>query len=315
MFKKFLSLSLILVCSVFIFSGCGRATYDFSENSNGSINISFKIELDKETIISGGGSQEFIDDVIGVAYKTLDNYKDTIMSNFYLKVNNTYPSPSEIKNWYLNDAVTCTINKKENIVDFSLMFYSTEVYYYFYGINEEDVDIANKDVVIEKHWLYNKVIQDSSTIYSNTIDTTSGNVNIVEYYNAEMYNYIKTNYSKTLADKFNQLDLIYSYTTYNTKLRADSDGVLVQNGYKTFVWKIDNNKADREIYFYRIVPNATSFYILGLGLTLIFMLIYFLISYFNNKKQEKIKLEKINQFKKDLNKLNDNIEEVINEKE
>ena len=315
MFKKILSLSLILICSVFIFSGCGRATYDFSENSNGSISINFKIELDKDTIISGGGSQDFIDDVIGVAYTTLDKYKNSIMEKFYLKVQTTFPSPSEVKNWYLNDAVTCTVNKKEDTVEFSLVFYNTEVYYFFYGINKEDLAESNNDNVVEKHWLYNKVIQKSSTIYSNTIETTSGNVNIVKYYNTEMYNYIKTNYSKTLADKFNQLDLIYSYTTSNTKLRADADGVLVQNGYKTFVWKIDNNKTDKEIYFYRIIPNTTSFYILGLGITLIFMLIYFLISYFNHKKEEKLKLEKINQFKKDLDKLSDNVEEVINEKE
>lgn len=314
MFKKFFSLSLVLLCTMFILGGCGKATYNFSENTNGSISIDFKIELDTEAILNGGGSQEFINDVLDVASATLENYKNNSMSKYYLKIGTTYPSPSEIKNWYLNDAVICDVEKKDNTVNFNMTFFNSEVYYFFYGITEEDIKNSNDENIIEKHWLYNKVIQKSSTIYSNSIDTSSGNVNVVKYYNDEMYKYIKNNYSKELADKFNKLELTYSYSTSNTKLRADADKKLIGDGYNTFVWNIDNNNLDREITFYRIVPNSTSFYILGLGLTLVFGLIYFIISFVKSKREEKLKIEKINKFKNDLDNLSDKINEVIDEK-
>ena len=307
MIKKVFGVFLLFVFCAMVLGGCSTTTYHFTENSNGSLSVHFEVSIDEDIVIENGGTKAVVNDLLNKTKELLTNYNNAQKSKYLLKVETTFPSPSTVKNFYLNDAVVSTVEKVGNTVYYEITFYNSEVYYFYYGITEKDLEESENDLTTKDYWLYKKVIQNTTTIYSNNLDTTSGEQNIVAYYKNEYYNYIKTTYSEELANKLADYKLVYAYTTSNTKLRSNADKTEKGTDYVTYVWYIDKGNTQREVVFYRIVPNVVSFYIIGFGATGLFILIYIIVSLVKEKKKKKRNELLIKQFKEDLNSLDENL--------
>ncbi|MCK9575221.1 MAG: hypothetical protein WC942_02040 [Clostridia bacterium] len=255
MLKK-LSLLFIIICSV-IFAGCANIEYAIVQTPSGEILQKLNVLLDSDSIESDGYTAENIAEDVEVA-----------MRSYLLML----PEATGL----IKTVERATNYSGDILVSAKLEFSSVSVYYDYYDIDPEQ---RADNYTTEKNFFTKKTIQTRTTEFSkiNTFD----------------YQTLFTGLESPVINYFtiNDVTFTYSYATYSSKLKSDADSISYDylQGIYVHSWDIPQDNLTLSIHFYSLSANTTGWYILGLGLTVLFMIYMYGRIHFDVKK-EKLRL-------------------------
>lgn len=264
MFKKLCSLIMLVLCSVFILSGCASVNYSISILSNGTVEQGFVVNLDEQALADAGKNlsevktliSDNIDELITDAFNNFAQrdlsleIKQQVVQNIEILKN--YPSAASI-------AVT-------------LKFSSVTVYRYFYGTLPEPED-AEDTTLTESYLFYSKYINESQTIYYDLEDSLMVQ-SWLTYFSESGLNLSDVQYS-------------FSYGTPLSHLYSDADEITYDNGIKIHTWNFDYDELNNSITTYTIGIKTASWYILALCLTAVFVNVLLVINLIKKRKFKK----------------------------
>jgi len=256
MIKK-LSVILIVICSV-IFAGCANIEYAIVQTPNGEILQKFNVLLDSASI-----------ELEGYTATNLAADVEVAMRGYLL----TLPEAAGVT----KSVEQATDFSGDILVSAKLTFASINVYYDYYDI---DPNQRAGDYTTEKSFFTKKTIQTRTTEFSRA--------------NAFNYEVYFAGLESPIVNYFTREDVTYtySYATYSSKLKSDAESVTYNylQGVYIHSWSIPQDNLTREIHFYSLSANTTGWYLLGLGLTIIFML-YMYTKVCRDVKKEKLRLQ------------------------
>lgn len=258
-FTKLLSICCMCLMSVFLFAGCGVVGYTYAVYSNGSMEETFDISLDASVLTTAGID---VEDTI--------TKLDEIINTWWTTMSSTADFGETIKFTY--DTTQPTSRK------LNLQFTTTEAYRVFYNIpptSSNDI----KDNIIHNTFCDYLVMCDRNMSLNN-FAPLSIYTQLVTYL-ADKY------YSSDVAPVLAQLDditanIIYIYPA-EYMVHSNADYVERNGLYSAHVWTTDlsqltsaNADNQKHMYIYRnyySADNIANWYLLALGITLIFGII------------------------------------------
>jgi len=247
MSKKLLCI-ILAICSVFLFSGCSKMEYAQIIYPNGQIGEHIGVTINKTAIEKAGLDYEFVMDCVK---EEIDN-----------QLNNS-----------IYNVIGVTISSEKNLstgtVTGQIIFANYNVYCLVFGIdpNEESEKVIEKGFlydreILSKHNLvyatqnkeiiYNNITQRLQTLYP---DVPFGFQDVDCYYS----------YAVPLA--YAQVERIKTNATYH----YDKD--YSNYSLRHFVWRYDHSNPNAQAVIYVNHIHSYAWYILGIGLTIIFMIV------------------------------------------
>ena len=266
---KLLSICCLCLFSFFLFAGCGTITYTYSTGLDGSIQENFTISLDSDALSNDGidtlATMTKLDEII-------DNWWTTTSSNLVEQ-----------------DSVTFT-NEPTNPTkrSITIKYASSEAYSQFYNIPPSNNNTSQN---IIPSTFCDKLIMCNRPIQLNQFAPLDIYTQIVEYLANTYYN---GDISTTLSKLDNiTTNIIYVFPA-KVMVHSNADYVERNGVYSAHMWSTDlstltttNPDEQKNMYIYRNYYSSTNianWYLLALGLTLVFGLIIFVVLATKHKK-------------------------------
>lgn len=278
--KKFL-LVITLFMSMVMFCGCSTAEMLVKENTDGSIDVFYAIELKVEDLLESG-------DITEEDYTKMKSAVETKASELIAKSKSEFRF--NIAKWYSKGVLTDT--ERANMFNqltiytgwtqnvFAVKYhFENEKAYNVYANYGEDVEVIKSS---EKNLFTTKYSEKVLNSFGRT-RTIFGGQSAFEYFNNEINNYLTANFSEEVISKFPQFEMIYSYLTTSSRLHSDADQVAKTGEGTIHSWRITEENSDRLIEFYTLSANPMIWYILALTICFIFIAIYLIVLYFKKK--------------------------------
>lgn len=267
--KKLLTVFLMLIMSVILFSGCASVNYSIQIMEDGTVEQSFTVNLNEQELNDAGYQLEDVEQMIV-------GKMNTVVSNAYTNFANRNLS-TDIKQQVLNSILASVTYPDTNSVKLTLTFNSLTVYRYFYGSLPESDD-PQDTTQTETHLFYDKYIDENQTVYYDLQDNSIAQ-SVLDYFGGD-FTFEDSTYS-------------FSYGTPLMHLYSNADEISVEDGVKVHTWNFTYDQVNDNILTYTIGINSGAWYFLALGMVIIFIggLIAF-DQIKKRKKHKKVLLEK-----------------------
>ena len=245
--KKLLCI-LFVICSIFVFSGCSRMEYAQIIYPNGQIGEFIGVNVDKSIIENAGLDYEFV----------LNCIKDEIDAQLNNSIYNV-----------LGVTVSSEKNSATGSVTGQIIFANYNVYCQVFGIDPNE----EKESEIKKGFLFDREILSRHSLVYATQNKQVIYQNITER--------LQTQYPEIPFD-FGNVDCYYSYAVplsyaqverIRTNASYHYDKQYSNYSLRHFVWHYDHNNPDAEAVIYVNHIHSWAWYVLGIGLTIVFMLV------------------------------------------
>lgn len=280
-FKKAILTLLLIICCVFLFTGCATVSYSVVEQESGGVEQVVEIELDQRQLVKAGATQTQIDEIKNKILSRMSQIKDNLYTSFQSRlVNDSDLSVSQKEHYFQSLSLKTYTN--DGAMGIKMSFADVASYYYFYEIDpneESDTEIIEQN----QNLFFSKYIQSTKTIFSDS--------ELIQPLIDEANSYIQSlNLPKPTQIK--APNFCYSYRSTNSKLYSDADTrVLDSNGGYIHTWYIASDETQREINFYTIQPRRVVWYVLALIVVFIFVAIMFIVYFVKKKKAKKDEVE------------------------
>lgn len=291
---KRLILIVFLIMMAFSLCACGSVNSMVVTNPDGSINEVVIVNLD---VLTNSDYLSIKTDAIRVAKLEADAMKSLLNTKIDVEfLTNGITEENAYLESYRNGIQFVSNLEKPNQMILGVQFKNEEVYKYYYGITND----SSSESVVEKGFLFNKVIYHGSSIY---VKHNSIYLRLSDYF------------SKKYPDLINLEEAEISYTRVSELRREHSNANYVtQKGgkfYHTWVYNAaevqdyQSNEIYADIMIYYNVANRSNWILLSIGLSLIVCFIMLVVSIIISKiKKTQIK-NKLN------NKNNENNIKII----
>lgn len=258
---------LVLMLVVIFASGCANVDYQRIVNNDGTIIDAVCVKLDEEKITTAGYN---IATVTNEIKNKMTIYLQAMLMDFYDRDDGLLT----IEKITVTNNLTAGVTNENGYIIASIKFKNYDAFRYYYGLHliQEENDNAN----IVEEFLFNKNISTGKTIFSGAD---------AKYFTNEFLAYFNNNF--TIEDA----TLSYVFGTPENKLHSDATKQYSSGGINYHQWIVTDVNQEINTFTYQIKP--INWYILALGLTLLFMLILFIISLFK-KKTKKVQEETTN---------------------
>ncbi len=296
--KKILGF-LILSISVFLFSGCASVQHLRTYESEGAIIDKFVVELDSdfELIVKNAEKRTTIKNSIRAEFSKFEEVYDEWKAQFivdttlFTKINNGIQL--ENKNYTKQNGVI--------VYELTLFFKSKDLFEFFYSDNSTYNVGAFSHLVTggERGEVEVEPLNDFLLAYDlqkdNSILPFAALVKSENNKSMSLYNYYYELGRGTVAPTeldFSGISISQIFSTNIERLYANADDTITENGYTSFYWDLTNKNADFVLKVYNVRPNSTSWYYLGLGISLAIVVVLLYIHFKDKGSSEKIvKLE------------------------
>ena len=271
---------LILLATVFLFTGCASVKYTVVD-SGSYLQQNIQINLDSDALSSKGLQLEDVkNEITSVVNRLYENSHNYFINNLQMLIVNESLTPTQAneimksicvtKKWidettFIYEITFIGINSSDLQLSYTEVFY---LYNYGTTIPPEEDDEENPNI-LTFNFLTTKVQSTQTTAFAN-------NNNILEYFTNKFGEYGFTE---------DNVKYVYSYGTNYRRLHSDADEINYVNGIYMHTWQLaDKNE---EITLYRLIPNTTNWYIIALcvGVGTVFTLTF--VSIIKKKKATK----------------------------
>ena len=304
--------SFFIVCfmlfSVFIFSGCVDFNY-LEYSTDNAYYVDLYITLDEE---SQPYKKTFLKDIDNFLY----NERLYYIELFKQKLNTcvvedklTTKEYETLLNCVLNNSSFETEDIGFNVqyrladsssylfelaftalkIDDKIFTYENLISIYTYTGSSSTTPDDNEDSKMQEEdsFLYKTFKQKLSSPYSSSDCEEIGNYVL----NSDDYKYSEKGYT------LNDADYYYTIITTSNKLKSDSDSVKNTDGIYYHTWEIDKDEngvvKQEDCTYYYTTLNTINWYILGLILTFVGLIVTTIVCYTKHKKRQKEILESI----------------------
>lgn len=283
-FKKILAVICIFLIGSIIFSGCANVGYSLILKKDGQVEERFFVELDKSKIeLAGYNYQDAYDEVYSYCNQAITNMNSNIN---YFKYSSQYFEFLAIYGQLQPNqkAIKCGVVKySETQIIAYVSFGSTYVrnaYNAFIKANSGTGETTEEEPRIEDKFLYTKTVDSTENPFSDIEDSQFAS-DFLSYFDGE------TNGSQ----KFELSDVKYTflYGIKSNKIYTNSNRTTrTEDGY-LHEWDFDYDKINTPIETYTITIKPVAWYLLALGLTVVFTLVITIIAIVQ-KKSKKIQI-------------------------
>lgn len=281
---KKLALFFTLILTLFLFTGCASSNVLVKENSDGSVDIFYSVQLEVSKLLEDGDIEE--SDVNQMKSKIETKSSELIArcrAEYNFNLNKYYNNGSitkEDRNKLVKQFNVYTgWDADLYLVKFS--FDSAKAYniYVDYGIN------LNISTSTEKGLFINKNVKKVVNPLGRKRNELGGEC-VFKYFNDLKNDYINSHFSAEVAEKFPKLVMSYSYLTPSSKIHSDADEKGFTSVGYLHSWEIDENNFTKEIEFYTLSVNPAVWYLLALTIVFVFVAIYLVVIYFKKPKNK-----------------------------
>lgn len=268
--QKKLTVLFMLFFILFSLTGCAEGGYSVNIYSDGRITETFYVDLDQSVLELAGYDYLEVQTLI---FNSFSDVRDSLIANFRNSENNlSIMEETAFINSYIRPP-----SIENSAIGISFLFPNYDNYKLFYDIQD---DGEEDNYVEEDKIFYIKRTTTTQTAFRNG-DTSSLATGLLEYFS----NPANGNEVFTLVD----VDFTYSYTTSSSKVSSNADRIYyTASGLKVHEWNVpaDNYSMEIEFYEYRIV--ALWWYVLGLGLTGLFIVSLLIYNKIKQKQAGKV---------------------------
>lgn len=261
MSKKLMCI-VLSICCIFLFAGCSKVEYAQIIYPNGQIGEIIGVSVNRTEIESAGLDYEFV----------LDCVKDEVDTQLNNSIYNK-----------LGVTVTSEKNYNTGTVTGQIIYANYNVYCQVFGIDPNE----KTEKEIKKGFLFDREIlsrhklvyatQNKDTIYNNI----SARLNAMYPEIPFDFNDVDCYYSYAVPLAYAQVERIKSNATYHYDKQYSNYSL------RHFVWQFDHEKPNAEAVMYVNHIHSYAWYLLGIGLTIIFMFIILCIKKAHPKQDKK----------------------------
>lgn len=276
-YKSILCFLLIIVS--LIFCGCSQVNYVNYTDEDGVYTEVVEITLDETKFTNVEQVKKDISNQVDI---TLETKHNAYLSKVGTKIEEYRydPENQDLFKAYndLLDDITWQTSDEDNYYQVKIMFNSTSSYLIFYDLTKKN--FSNKSV--------------KEGLFYDTITFTG---NLGYYVQNSLYPTLR--YSPYLEKYFNifseeDVDLTYTYLTSSKRYKSDADRVnYAGDGYYAHSWVVNSENIEKEIHFSVRIANRWIWYVVAIGISLIFALILVIIAIVINIPKRKKDNEKI----------------------
>lgn len=264
----------ILLVVAIVFVGCSDITYSIIQYSDGSLEYRFEVDMDSEKLQSMIDSSESSYTVDDVKNDIEGVYVQNMSYNYNIYVSNIINYGYSMYLTELKEMVSYSAEWVDDYFCGRLIFYSDLAYILYYEI---DITQESDSQTVVEGVFVDKILTTTKTIFSSWDSDTA------------LYNYMKEKYGD-LFDMSN-VNYTYNYVTTSARLHSDADYVsYVSGGSYVHTWELWPY-SEREINIYYLSANYISWYILGLGLTVVFIILCLIKAMLENAKERKKRIK------------------------
>ncbi len=267
-----------------LLSGCVTVTntVNYVETSGGVFIVQqVDINLDKAQIEENGYdyskiiSEIYRDELqpTGVLYSLVRK----IRSDYTTRVTETFAEHETLKNQYLSGLLETVITKTDT--GFSVYLSFSDVRYFLFF---NKVTSGNKLIDVP---FGGSITTDENFLITSYLQTVVNPFNL--WWNETIsYKGVETDFKDALTDIFENnksgdeksyeigdINLIFNFISPYKRLHSNADSITKSNGKYVHSWNIDPNKIDEEVVFFRTSANTGVWYLIALGLAIIFVLL------------------------------------------
>jgi hypothetical protein len=298
-FKKKLLTLIILILSVFTFTGCANVEFVRKFYSSNEIFDRIVIELKKDELEKFGYS---INDAMTIINEDLNDVRDYVenwkksffdiegIENIAKKVsvgiNVKVDRPSNISNRIYLTVIF------SDITMFGLFYGYTSIPNYEYDKAMNDVGpfidkIISDDYSTEDYGLF---------LYKTAIIKNGGILDSLKDFEINGVNY-HNKYRKEFGYNYNSDDInFYEMFTYpDDRLYSNADDSEVTGGIAIHRWYLTDKDENFEMILYKLSPKTSTWYLLALIISLTFVVVISVVLIILKYKKNKIKMEKVNE--------------------
>ena len=260
--KNFISL-IVLMFSVILFAGCASVDYSRFIYPNGTITDRIVVEVDDKALEKACSIPK--NELYDLIKTDLENEYLLPIINFrdrYEPVGIDWTNPDEArKGFAMIDTVRDGIKTNCEILGDSVVcdvsFASMDLFNLYYNSFSSDEENEESNIEFREQPFFNSYVQSSENAFA----------------------VLKTDYLKTFINKYkgyfdNEFDLAdlkltQEYASPNTNIYSNATETQTTKGIKMHHWEISADNLDFMLEFYTVSPNPGSWYILGLGITIV----------------------------------------------
>lgn len=288
--KKILINLIILLLCVFTFFGCARVDMMRIVDGNYVITDKIVIEFDETKIVAGGKT---VAEVVSKLDRDFDILKNAI-DDWKKEFEEPYPDVYE----ELKLGVLCgKENSIKNKYSLYITFSSSKMFYLFYGYYPEEectIDgvIADVGPFLDKIAREEYDIEDMGwflTKYSMLLsDNPVDKIKEFTYNDRNICN----DYSEYTGYTIEDVELNQIFTYPDDRLYSNSDFSEVEGGLSFFGWELNNKSEGYALELYRLLPKPAAWYVLGIVLSALTVVILLVVYFVKYRKQIKVKISK-----------------------
>jgi len=274
--KKILAVMIFVLCAISL-CGCASVSYEVALFTDGSVEQSMNIQVDKNCFTECGKTMAEIDTMIR---NTANSVFSQLNQNFF---NST--SDEAVRN-YVAENVTTNISLTLETKKVSILFKTIQAYHYFYNQTGEEEDDENKSV--EEHPYYSL-----ETTVNQSVFYDLGNNTIAKAW--------LDSFSAEYGITFSDCDYTFVYTTpYESKTDANLSNYNTDGTY-SYLWNYtagnltgDNATTGGLYHFYDYKIKSPIWYFTAIGVSALagIVMLVFVIIKEKQKKSVKVTISK-----------------------
>lgn len=282
---KKIVLAVCLFLSVFLFCGCSTAEVLLKENSDGSLDIYYVMDLKTAPLVENGTITA--EDVVKMKSAVETEAAELIAKSksefrFALSKNFADGVITEEQKSELFNELTIYTGWTEDVFAVRYNFKTQKAYLIYSNYGRDVETIAST----EKSFFTSKYSEKSINPFGRNRDIFGGK-SAFKYFKAKMDEYLTANFSASQIEKFPEFTMVYSYLSLNSRLHSDADQVVKTTAGTMHSWVINEENSEKLIEFYTISANRVVWYILALTICFTFTAIYLIVIYFKKDKDIK----------------------------
>lgn len=254
-------------CFVIIFScGCADIEYSRVAYENGVILDAVSVKLDTTKITNAGFNVTKVTNDVKIK---MNQYLNAIINSFY----NRDDGLLDIEKIAVCNNLTTKVVAQNSYIIASIEFRNYNTFKYFYGLHlTEDSENDNENTI--KTFLFNKNLSTGKTIFAGQD---------AEFITNDFVTYFNGNFN------IENCNLSYVFGTPESKIHSDANFTFTQDGVNYHQWILNSKDDTITTFTYQMKP--INWYLLGLALTLVLILVLFIISLFKkNQPKEKTQI-------------------------